>query len=87
MSGGSFDYAFHRIEDMADKLAEKIAGDETEDSTGCAYHHPDTIARLKRCEHLIRIAAKLAREVEWFYSGDTGEDSFAQRMDQICKGL
>jgi hypothetical protein len=29
------------------------------------------------------ITAKLMKEAEWFYSGDTGEESFVERVDEI----
>lgn len=72
MSGGSFDYAYCRVNTFADELSEKLDS-ETE-------FEPEVIGKLRMIESYSRKAAMLMKEAEWLYSGDTGEDSFMKRV-------
>jgi hypothetical protein len=88
MSGGHFNYNCFRISDFADELQHEIAtnDDETEDDFGCTrgnQYDEKTIANLKAAHAIIKKAGELAREVEWLYSGDHGEDSFNKLMDEM----
>lgn len=81
MSGGSFDYAYGRVETFADSLAEKLKHNDEADEYGCIYgFRPETVARLREVEFFARTAASLMHDVEWLYSGDVGEDSFMERV-------
>lgn len=82
MSGGSFDYACYRFDSFADDLKNKIDENKTPDEYGYADNYSDDIVnKLKAIERLVRLAGKLAHEVEWMYSGDIGEETF----DSRCK--
>lgn len=54
MSGGSYDYAYARIEALADQITEAAE---------------DSELRLRFADHL-RLVAKAARSIEWVDSGD-----------------
>lgn len=87
MSGGHFDYGCFRISQFADELKHEIDtnGDETMNDLGEKRGYgfeAGTIARLKAAHQIIEQAGKLAREVEWLYSGDHGEESFCRLLDQ-----
>ena len=43
----------------------------------------EVAVKLEEISHLVDYAAKLAKEVEWLYSGDTGEDTFMERVEKI----
>jgi hypothetical protein len=43
----------------------------------------ETLHTLIKIHHIIENAGKLAREVEWLYSGDHGEESFNSIVDEI----
>jgi hypothetical protein len=38
---------------------------------------------MEEISHIVDYAAKLAKEVEWLYSGDTGEETFMWRVQKI----
>lgn len=54
MSGGSYNYAFYKIEELADKILHK--GERTS-------------LRKAFCAHLVKVAA-VAKAIEWNDSGD-----------------
>lgn len=76
MSGGSFYYAYMSVDQFADQLSVKL--DESNE-----FDDQDVYNKLREIEQLARFTAKLMREAEWFYSGDTGEESFMKRVDLI----
>jgi hypothetical protein len=44
---------------------------------------PEVAVKLEEISHIVDHVAKLAREAEWLYSGDTGEDTFTERVARI----
>ncbi len=84
MSGGSFDYKCFAISQFAEELKNKIDENNREDEYGYAHNFsPRTIVALEKSQQLIERVGKIAKEVEWLYSGDTGEDTFLERMKRI----
>jgi len=76
MSGGHFDYKCFHIADFADGLEREMMKDKNKFGR-------ETLSRLVIALEVIETAAALAKEVEWLYSGDTGEDSFKSNVDRI----
>ena len=90
MSGGHFNYGCFRISQFADELEHEIEinDDETKDEFGDKRGYgfeKETISRLMNAQKIIETAGKLAREIEWLYSGDHGEESFNLLVDNILK--
>ena len=84
MSGGSFDYAYARMHDFADNLRDRLTQQgQVDDGWKVGTWEPAVAAKLAEIAALVDHAAKLAREAEWLYSGDTGEDTFMQRVARI----
>lgn len=85
MSGGAFDYAFSRVSNFADELECKIEKCDEVDQWGDKpnYFEPEVIAKLRQIKAIAEHAALLMKEVEWLYSGDTGEESFSRRVREI----
>lgn len=85
MSGGSFDYAFTKVSQFACELEVKLDTFDTPNEWGECYNkfEPETLEKLheilKQCEY----TAQLMKEVEWLYSGDTGDESFMERVREI----
>lgn len=76
MSGGSFGYAFRRVEEFVEDLEKLMEeGEEFE---------VVTMKALEEIKELVRIAAKFMKEVEWLYSGDNGEETFCKRLEEIA---
>ena len=90
MSGGHFEYNCFRISQFADDLQHEIdVNDSGEDNGFCGTigdnYSEATIERLVKAQRIISFAGKLAREIEWLYSGDHGEESFCRLFDEIWK--
>ena len=85
MSGGSFDYACYRVDQFADELGLRLDEFDKKDEWGYQPNkfEPETLAKLREIEALARHTAKLMKEAEWLYSGDTSDDSFMMRVTEI----
>ena len=88
MSGGSFDYAYSRVNIFADELGNKIDNTDILNEWGEKPNSfsPEVVAKLREIQTITVRTAKLMREVEWFYSSDTGEDTFLSRVSEIEAG-
>ena len=91
MSGGHFEYGCFAVSRFADELQHEIDinDDETKDEFGgtrgrCFSLY--TMERIRTAHKIIETAGKLARELEWLYSGDHGEESFRDLADKILGG-
>ena len=86
MSGGSFDYACYRTMQFADDLRNKLQ-EQGKDPSGEGWTNPtwptDVACKLAEIAALADYVGALMKEAEWLYSGDTGEDTFAKRVQQI----
>jgi hypothetical protein len=91
MSGGYFDYNCYRISQFAEDLRHEldinnsIERDHYGETIGRQYE-PETVAILTQCLAIIDQASKVAREIEWLYSGDHGEESFRQLVGPMLEG-
>ena len=84
MSGGSFDYAYARMHEFADDLRDMLSQQgQKKDGWEVGTWEPQVAAKLAEIAALVDYAAKLAKEAEWLYSGDTGEDTFMERVSKI----
>lgn len=85
MSGGKFNYACWRAEEFADQVRNELdrAGTTNEYGDIHSPYAPATLAKLKEIADLVSYCAKLMKETEWMYSGDTGEDTFINRVAKI----
>jgi len=82
MSGGSFNYAYSRVQDFAEELAIKIEGNDVRDTWGDAYCFPShVIAELSKLAADAKAIADRMRAAEWLYSHDIGEESFLRWID------
>lgn len=91
MSGGYFDYGYLRISQFADELKREIESndDNSLDDWGSARGRgmgKETVSRLVVAHQIIVTAGRLAREIEWLYSCDHGEESFNKLFDKIMAG-
>ena len=92
MSGGHFDYKYSQILALADELKHEIdinddtSIDEYGDTPGHKFKS-DALRNLKIAQRLLSLIGELAKEVEWLYSGDTGEDAFISKIDEITEAF
>ncbi len=84
MSGGSFDYAYARMHEFAEELRDMLSQQgQRKDGWEIGTWEPAVAAKLAEIAAIVDHAAKLAREAEWLYSGDTGEETFMWRVAKI----
>jgi len=76
MSGGSFDYAYEKVVSFTNDLKESLENEPD-------FYSQLVVNKLKEIERIADKTAKLMKEVEWLYSGDTGEESFMERVKEI----
>jgi hypothetical protein len=92
MSGGRFDYAQYRINDIIQEVEDVIHhnNDQTLDKYGCMKGEnlsEDTIKEFRKGLELLRKAQIYAQRMDWLLSGDDGEDSFHERLkEDLQKG-
>ena len=80
MSGGAFDYSYSRVFQFADNLKSVLDSASTE---GYCRYTPAVTAKLREIVDTARRCAALMKEAEWLYSGDTGENTFLDRVREI----
>lgn len=93
MSGGHFDYKQYHIGEIADSVDSLIRNNgkpkdkedlypwETENLS--YYKYPDEIIdKFKEGLKALRIANIYAQRIDWLLSGDDGEESFLERLDE-----
>lgn len=80
MSGGHYDYAYHKIAEFAENL--ELSHDRL-DSDGMNKPNPPPCPRRLKFKKLLTLVAEAAKAVEWADSGDSGEDEAEKAMDMV----
>ena len=75
MSGGAFDYAQYRINDI-------IKGIEMEIRENNNRYSEETIAEFEKGIELLKKAQVYAQRIEWLVCGDDGEEDFHERLSE-----
>lgn len=88
MSGGHFvesGYPYYRVMQFADELQNEVDNNDAPDAeTGyCPRFSPETLAVLRAEIPGLRRLAEVMRVIDYLYSGDHDEDSFARAMQRI----
>lgn len=84
MSGGHFDYKQYYIDDIADSI------ERTMENQGCDEedrYAEDTIQIMQDAVKILRKAAIYAQRIDWFLSGDDGEETLKKRLEEDLKKL
>lgn len=95
MSGGYFEYKQYTIDELASRIERILPGEnqprdaDTDDYYGdswtksmVAESSPETIQELRNAVRILKQAAVYAQRVDWFLSGDDGEESFRRRLKE-----
>lgn len=84
MSGGAFDYQQYKIGEIADQIEESILRNEKgpKDDDWFFEMKPETIAAFRDAVLALRTAEVFAQRVDWFLSGDDGEENFHKRLKE-----
>lgn len=87
MSGGHFDYAQYKLEDIADEIRSLIALNNNPQLDPEAKYSDETIAKFLEADKTLRVAAVMAQRIDWLVSGDDGEESFHKRWNEDIESL
>ena len=90
ISGGSFDYKQHSIQDIRDDiehiLKHKREYDKEWDCITNDYSD-ETFAEFEKALPILQKAYIFAQRIDWLVSGDDGEESFHERLKEELKEL
>lgn len=95
MSGGHFDYKSTSIERLGEEMmaeAYKRSGPsiveyyfgETET---IPPESPRVLEITRECANILQVVGKLAHAVEWYYSGDYGEETLEECFTEYRRGI
>lgn len=81
MSGGHFDYKQFDIQQIIDELEQLIRDNGQPNEWGDSYNFSDRdIIEFRRGLVYLQIAHIYAQRIDWYVSGDDGEESFHERL-------
>lgn len=84
MSGGHYNnhgYVYYQVEQFADELEMDIRNNNRKNEYNYSHDFSEeTLQILKRELHNIRRVATLMRHIDYLYSSDYGEDTFAEQI-------
>lgn len=87
MSGGHFcdcGYIYHQVSQFARELEDEILNNDKPDEYGYTYNYSsEVIEYLEEQVHLMHKMADIMWHIDKLYSGDHGEDSFMQRIQDV----
>ena len=88
MSGGHFNdcgYVYYEVAQFADELEVEIQNNDKPDEYGYAPPNfsPETIKYLRKQLRQMRKVSEIMRHIDYLYSGDHGEDSFMDIVENI----
>ena len=98
MSGGAFDYYQYHIGEIADTIQSKLdrMGEEipreerwNDDPENKFYkkYSEETIKEFNEAIKILRIATIYAQRIDYFLSGDDGEETFHRRLNEELNKL
>lgn len=83
MSGGTFDYEQHRINDIIDTIKDAIEKNNKENEWGHATNfNKETVRTLERGIWHLQKAYIFAHRIDRLLSGDEGEENFLKRLKE-----
>lgn len=82
MSGGSFNYAYSKVEQFVDALEEKMQDFKAQDIEDYSFDEETNVELVKISQEL-RHSARLMKLIEWLYSGDILPESFKRELMEI----
>lgn len=94
MSGGSYDYSYHRVSDMADAIEARLdgKGKYSQDGDEWSYRTSEDIEADKVSEPFrrwfathLRLVAEAMHDIEWVDSGDYGPGDEIKAIEAVKK--
>lgn len=95
MSGGRFEYIQYRLDDVAEDIEKEIdnsgkpySAEELkeyswlDESDRHTRYSDEVLEEFRKGAEIIRKAAIYMHEIDWLICGDTGDDSFLERLNK-----
>ncbi|MEN6623407.1 MAG: hypothetical protein ABFD50_17905 [Smithella sp.] len=76
MSGGHFDYAQFRINDIAQQIDEIVEGQQ---EINGEHFDEEVLELFRKASVTLKKAQAMATRIDWLLSGDDGIESFKER--------
>jgi len=73
MSGGHFDYQQYRLRDIASEISKLLNRNDLD-------LRSETRTRFEEAIRALHVAEAYVQHIDWFVSGDDGEDTFHERL-------
>ncbi len=90
MSGGHFNsngYIYYQVYQFADELENEIENNNKKDEYNYAPEYSDeVISVLKKYIPELKKLSSIMKHIDYLYSGDHGEGSFLQKIEDIESG-
>jgi hypothetical protein len=83
MSGGAFDYKQYHLDTLAEDINQAIRDNDKE----YRGYSEDTLTQFRDAVFYLKLAAVYVQRIDWLLSGDDGEDTFHQRLDDEISAL
>jgi len=93
MSGGYFEYKQYELNAIADSIEQVIMDEkdrklsEYENILKWDFKDPQTILELHNALDILKKAVIYAQRIDWFLSGDDGEESFHTRLKEDLESI
>lgn len=89
MSGGHFEYKQYEIDYIAEEIEEILRKEypyRYEYNPESTYQFPPEVRKeMEKGLKLLKKAAIYAQRIDWFLSGDDGEENFLKRLKEDLK--
>ena len=87
MSGGYFEYQQYHIQDIIEKLEETKVKVESDEEYYQYDRKQELIQEISNGLDYLTLAGIYTQRLDWLFSGDDGEDSFFERLEEELDGF
>lgn len=85
MSGGHYDYLYHKVSELSDCIFEDCRRYSSEFIDSYGFKHeaidPDILVHMKFIATKLEALSEAAKDIEWYMSGDYGENTLRTRCE------
>ena len=87
MSGGYFEYKQYHIQDIIEKLEETKVKIENDEEYYQYDRKQELLQEISNGLDYLYLAGIYTQRLDWLFSGDDGEDSFFERLEEELDGF
>ena len=87
MGGGYFEYQQYHLQDIVDKLREIKVKIEKDEEYYEFDRKQELLQEISNGLYYLNLAGIYTQRLDWLFSGDDGEDSFFERLEEELDGF